>query len=193
MPKRHALHAAARPWATSLKLHWLAAASWLGAVSSQASPAAGAIPYSKCIGCEQAALLPVHFVSKQFYCHPDGSLADTSCTGAHGSPAACCAACLKVNAEKQMCDAWFMNEQGGCFFKNCPPSAWKSGECHVDPKPATVSKRSRGLARATAPVSQSLRHVQGQAVAANSRAISALWRDQQTYFALVFWPTAWRV
>ena len=137
-----ALHATAS--ATRMLLSLLTAVSWLGAACSQAPPPA-AIPYSKCIGCEQDALLPVHFVSKKFYCHPDGSLADKSCAAAHGSPAACCAACLKVNAEKQMCDAWFMNEQGGCFFKNCPPSAWKSGECHVDPKPATVSDRSDSL------------------------------------------------
>ena len=129
-------------------LHWLTGATCLTAVSSQA-PLASAIPYSKCIGCEQAALLSVHFVSKEFYCHPDGSKADTSCAAAHGSPAACCAACLKVNAEKKMCDAWFMNEQGGCFFKNCPPSAWKSGECHIDPKPSPVrSEPLRHLPRA---------------------------------------------
>jgi hypothetical protein len=123
-----------------MPMHWLpAATAWLGVVGSQAPPA-GTIPESKCVGCEQAAILPVHFVSKQFYCHPDGSLADKSCAAAHGSPAACCAACLKVNAEKRMCDAWFMNAQGGCFFKNCPPSAWKSGDCHVDPVAATVRR-----------------------------------------------------
>ena len=100
--------------------------------------------------CSTFALLSVHFVSKEFYCHPDGSKADKSCAAAHGSPAACCAACLKVNAEKKMCDAWFMNEQGGCFFKKCPPSAWKSGECHIDPKPSTVRsepQRAPALAR----------------------------------------------
>ena len=130
-------------------LHWLTSAACLTAASSQAPPAS-TIPYSKCIGCEQAALLSVHFVSKEFYCHPDGSKADKSCAAAHGSPAACCAACLKVNAEKKMCDAWFMNEQGGCFFKKCPPSAWKSGECHIDPKPSTVRsepQRAPALAR----------------------------------------------
>ena len=43
-----------------------------------------------------------------------------------------------------MCDAWFMNAQGGCFFKNCPPAAWASGECKVDPTPATVSPGQPG-------------------------------------------------
>ena len=147
----HRAASAAGTASATRTLRWLAAASWLGAACSQAPPA-GAIPYSKCIGCAQDALLSVHFVSKEFYCHPDGSLADKSCAAAHGSPEACCAACLKVNAEKKMCDAWFMNEQGGCFFKNCPPSAWKSGECHVDPKPAPVSKRWDS--HAPAPASQ---------------------------------------
>lgn len=108
------------------------------AVAQGAPPPTGATPTSACAGCEKAAIIPMHIISKNFYCHPDGTQADASCAAAHGSPQACCAACLKLNAEKQMCDAWFMNGQGGCFFKNCPPAAWSSGDCKVDPKPATV-------------------------------------------------------
>ena len=122
----------------------LAAAAHPAMPQQEPPPTTGTVPSSRCEGCAAAAILPFHIVSKEFYCHPDGSKVDVSCAAAR-TPESCCAACLKLNAEKRLCDAWFLNEQGGCFFKNCPPHAWASGECHFDPDVGTPGKYHSGI------------------------------------------------
>ena len=122
----------------------LAAAAHPAMPQQQPPPTTGTVPSSRCEGCAAAAILPFHIISKEFYCHPDGSKVDASCAAAR-TPESCCAACLKLNAEKRLCDAWFLNEQGGCFFKNCPPHAWASGECHFDPDVGTPGKYHSGI------------------------------------------------
>ena len=98
------------------------------------------VPESACVGCDPSGWLDRHIISKTFWCRPGCPGAEGCLPGAKTRPecgeahtgAECCAGCLKMHTEEGKCDAWFLNKQGGCFFKQCTPSAWESGECHID-------------------------------------------------------------
>lgn len=140
VPHKSALYAPSQLPAAGLILLWLRA-HVVGAVATPttqrrqlvgAAAAVAAVPQSACAGCEAVAILDKHIISKDFYCHPDGSKVNQDCAAAH-TPTACCAACMAANTQRHQCDAWFLNQQGGCFFKKCPTQAWERGECKIDP------------------------------------------------------------
>ena len=111
----------------------------LGAAAQQQGE--NGIPQTACVGCDPSGWLDRHVVSPTdaFYCRP-GPCTPAPCPGNVPSlpecqvhtAEECCAGCLKLHEESDQCDAWFMNQQGGCFFKKCPPEAWLSGACHID-------------------------------------------------------------
>jgi hypothetical protein len=114
----------------------------LGKDSGCGTKGSASVPESACAACDPTlAILGLHIQSKEFYCHPDGTKETQECATAHTAET-CCDACMQARQTKGKCDAWFLNKQGGCFFKRCPPEAWKSGECWVDESEANDGFKS---------------------------------------------------